>query len=336
MIYFDHASAMEVPPEHYNALRDFGSWAFANQEAGHGAGYRVRRALDEAGERLAMALAGRPMEVLWGDSGSALLYALSLYSWRSVACSGVLHPAAAAAFAKFKNGEPELRVIGHVQGETGELAAMPGPGAPVLVDAVQSAGKLPMLPGAAGYLISGHKFGAPGGAALLCDAGLAKKLKPHFRRLRFEQYAIGRPEPALMLTMTCVLEKMVGAMAENLERVGAVSRLLRQELPGIRLKNGASPTLTIEFERASPWICHAVLPGIDTGVLVRMLSERGVMAASSSACRAEGGAPSEALQALGYRKQDANSGLRLSFSPRNTEEEARRCVEVLRKVVAEY
>ncbi|MGE4563960.1 MAG: hypothetical protein AB7F32_03740 [Victivallaceae bacterium] len=336
MIYFDHASAMAVRPDVYDAFREFGAWAFVNQEAGHEAGYRVRTALDEAGERLAAKLVGRPMTVLWGETGSGLLHALSQYPWRGVECSGVLHPAVKAAFRAFAGAAPELRVIGHVQSETGELAAMPGPGAPVLVDAIQSAGKLPMLPGAAAYLISGHKFGSPGGAALLCEPGLGKKLKEHFHRLRFEHYALGRPEPTAILTMVYALEKMTDAMVANLARVTTINRFLRDNLGKVKLKSGASPILTVDFERASPWICHLVLPGIDTGVLVRMLSGRGVMAASSAACRAEGGAPSEALLALGFPKADARSGLRLSFAPSNTLSEAADFLDLLQSALADY
>lgn len=336
MIYFDHASAMAVSPDTYDAFRDFGGWAFVNQEAGHDAGYRVRTALDQAGERLAAKLTGRPMTVLWGETGSELLHALSQYPWRGVECSGVLHPAVKAAFNAFAGSEPQLRVIGHVQSETGELAVLPGPGAPVLVDAIQSAGKLPMLPGAASYLISGHKFGAPGGAALLCGPGLGKKLKEHFKRLRFERYALGRPEPTVMLTMVYALEKMVDAMAANLAHVGAVNRFLRDRLGAVKLKSGVSPILTVDFERASPWICHFVLPGIDTGVLVRMLAQRGAMVASSSACRAEGGAPSEALLALGFPKADARSGLRLSFAPSNTLAEAADFLDLLQSALVDY
>ena len=336
MIYFDHASAMAVPPEVYDAFRDFGALAFVNQEAGHAAGYRVRTALDAAGETLAAKLAGRPMEVFWGETGSAPLHALSLYPWRGVECAGVLHPAVKAAFRSFAGDESELRVIGHAQSETGELASLPGPGAPVLVDAIQSAGKLPMLPGAAAYLISGHKFGAPGGAALLCEPVLGKKLKAHFKCLRFEQYVTGRPEPTVMLTMVFALERMVDAMAANLAHISRINRFLRENLGTVKLKSGASPVQTIEFERASPWICHLVLPGIDTGVLVRMLADRGAMVASSSACRAEGGAPSEALLALGFPKRDARSGLRLSFAPSNTLAEAAEFLDLLRLTLADY
>ena len=71
-------------------------------------------------------------------------------------------------------------------------------------------------------------------------------------------------------------------------------------------------------------------------VLVRMLSEEGVMASSGSACAAESPDPSPALLALGYKRNDAYSGLRLSFGGALAPEAAGILPAALEKVLQNY
>ena len=71
-------------------------------------------------------------------------------------------------------------------------------------------------------------------------------------------------------------------------------------------------------------------------VLVRMLSELGVMTSSGSACAAESPDPSPALLALGYRRNDAYSGLRLSFGGSPAPDTPDFLLAALEKVLQNY
>jgi len=79
-----------------------------------------------------------------------------------------------------------------------------------------------------------------------------------------------------------------------------------------------------------------MLPGIETGVLVRMLSEAGVLVAAGSACSSESGEPSAALLALGFRRNEAWSGLRVSIGPDTDAKDAEKFIEALRNVLQNW
>ena len=79
-----------------------------------------------------------------------------------------------------------------------------------------------------------------------------------------------------------------------------------------------------------------IVPGHQGGVLVRMLSEEGVMVSSGSACASETDTPSPALTALGFRKKEAWSGLRISFDNSSRPEEVKFLLSSLESVLKKY
>ena len=78
------------------------------------------------------------------------------------------------------------------------------------------------------------------------------------------------------------------------------------------------------------------LPGVETGVLVRMLSEAGIMAAAGSACSSESREPSPALLAIGFRRADAWSGLRVSLGPDSSGGDAEKLIKAVRNVLKNW
>ncbi len=353
MIYFDHAAAMRPDPEILDFYRQKLDDSYANQEAGHGAAYCLRRELEQAASEMAQLLTGRPMLVLWAGSGTELFHALSLLPWQGeLCCTHFEHPALEAALRRSSGTRefftdptglpphPRLIAMHHVQSETGQIADFtPFAGRAgdtlLLADTIQSATKLPLPAEPDLFTVSGHKFGAPGGAALLYDPRL-KAFEKQFHALRHREYALGRPEPALMLTLAHAVRYRHQHHAADLARVTTINELLRRELPSIRLPGGKHPIMTLPPESASPWILHLLLPGMQSAVVVRMLSERGVYVASGSACQAESDRPSPVLTALGYSRSEAYSGMRLSFSGGNTLDEARDFIRIFAETVKSY
>ena len=94
--------------------------------------------------------------------------------------------------------------------------------------------------------------------------------------------------------------------------------------------------MTVPAESAANNILHLLLPGYQSGVLVRMFSAENIMLSAGSACQSETDEPSFILQALNFSKTDAFSGLRLSFSAENTLEEAGQFLLTMDKILRNY
>ena len=202
-----------------------------------------------------------------------------------------------------------------------------------MLDTIQSAGKL-QIPWHAAKLdyifVSGHKIGAPGGAAVLTRN---KAVKENYTKLRQRDYLTGRVEPATILTMVEAVKRRHENMFYNqyLETLNLHLRKLLTEIP-----DKVRPVLTTEFEDASRYIVHCTLPGFQSAIIVRMLSDAGYIVAAGSACAAEAGGPSAALKAMGFNKNDAFSGLRISFSEKNTLGEIESFIQALQKSLLDY
>ncbi|MBR2641932.1 MAG: aminotransferase class V-fold PLP-dependent enzyme [Lentisphaeria bacterium] len=337
MIYFDQAAAVRPSPELLDFYRETAARTFFNQEAAHAFAYHLRKELQEAGNELSLALTGNAMHVFWGTSGTdVLLAAAHLFRQRKgkILLSPMVHPAVEAAFADCGNGgEPILNVFPHAESETGLLSSLPEvpAGCLTLCDAIQSAGKIFPLPEADLMVISGNKLGGMGGGALLFrDETFTRDLA----QLR-TAHRVSRPEPAQCLALAHAAKLAAAKQEENKEKLLEISSFLRCELNGFPLPGGGKIHPTVPAENVSCHILHLLLPGIQTGVLVRMLGERGVACSAGSACAAETTEPSRILCAMGHAK-DAYSGLRLSFGADNTMEEAREFIRILRQVIKEY
>ncbi|MEA4862592.1 MAG: hypothetical protein AB7F40_11230 [Victivallaceae bacterium] len=327
-IYFDNAAAMPPDPRCGEWLAEILRLGPVNQESTHAFGRRTRELLAESESRLLAALcpSWKGGRVIFAPSGSDALNVLPYsYKWNKgrARFSDFEHPAARRA-AERAGGE--LAVYTHVQSELG-LFCVPENGKLVVCDTIQSAGKLelPSLPDI--LTVSGHKLGAPGGAALLVNP--ACKLELDFDAPRHRDYLVGRPEPVQIMLMVRALEEAVRNREENLDAVSALNRFLRDNLP-----RGVMTTLP--FEQASPYILHLRILGRQGAIVARMLSNRGIMTSPSSACQAEAGGPSAALTALGLRGKEAYEGLRLSFSPLNTMAEAEIFLRILTEELTNY
>ncbi len=364
-LYLDQAAAARPAPEVLDFYRTRLDRCYANQEAAHSMGYSLRRELDCAAEKLAVALTGRSgCAVIWGGSGTELIALLAdspAAAGKRVASTALEHPAVGANFRRAASefrlfdvdrtgrisgasraGEPEFLILHHVQSELGviqepERWRSAFPGAALAVDAIQSAGKLP-LPEADFWIVSGHKLGAPGGAALLVAPGCPdrEKFLGWARDRRSRDYRIGRPEPALMLTLAFAAEVAARDREARYEAVKQCNLELRTRLENLPLPGGGRLRFTVPPELASPWILHLMLPGIQAGVLVRMLAERGAMCASGSACASESREPSAALRAIGTGRRDGYSGLRISFGMEPEPETAEKFAQLLPDVLKNY
>ncbi len=370
MLYLDNAAAARPDAEVLDYFRECASRHYVNQEAAHGAARRLRMELTEAGERLSWSVAGRLMSVHWAMSGTELfgfLAAFPLNSSGNVVTSRFEHPALTASLHRVAkevnflnwdverntfdagcvNDKTRLLAVHHVQSETGRIIDVDdlasrlrerSPDALLLADTIQSAGKLPLPESADLLTISGHKLGAPGGAALLINSEwkCLPLMQRALQKMRSDEYLVGRPEPSLLLTLAFAAELRARLRDREQAHVRRVHSAMRSALADLVLPNRKRVVFTVPEEFSSPYILHLRFPGYQGGVLVRMLSEHGIYVSSGSACQAESRNPSPVLLAAGLSREDAYSGVRLSFSAENTPDDAVTLRNALEKVLSLY
>ncbi|MFA7230366.1 MAG: aminotransferase class V-fold PLP-dependent enzyme [Victivallaceae bacterium] len=372
-IYFDNAAAAMPDSNVLSFFSNAAADNFANQEATHQLAYDVRQKLLNAAKILSKTLTGHDdHHVFWSNSGTDVFNTLSSvkqFSRGNIVTTELEHPALLAALkrsgaelrlAKTENGlislasltelldeKTVLMAVHHVQSETGIIQPLAeigrivkenSPQALFMSDTIQSAGKLP-LPWQEAQLdiipVSGHKLGAPGGAALVIRKYLTE-LNACLKSCRSEQYLTGRPEPAQMLTLAYAVEIAGKQMQASAAKAADIKKHIREELEKISLRGGKKIIFTSPPENSSPYILHFLIPGYQGAVLARMLSEQNIYFSSGSACQAESNKPSPALTAMGYGKSDAYSGIRLSFWQNNTLDQAKLFVDAFKQALKDY
>jgi cysteine desulfurase len=210
----------------------------------------------------------------------------------------------------------------------------------VLADAVQFAGlydypvKDAFLPDM--LLVSGAKLGANSGAALLFTGRNGSVAASALEALRKKEHWLPRVNIVEAAALVKAVEVVNQQRSNKWQIIGQINDFLRTELRDMLLPNGKKLILTVPGEYAAKNILHMILPGYQSGVLVRMFGQRGIMLSAGSACAAESAEPSAVLSALNYSKSDSYSGLRLSFSGSNTVEEAAVFVQTLRELLQNY
>ncbi len=369
-VYLDQAAAARPAPEAIDFYMACIRENFANQEAAHSLGHAARQKLDQAAEELSRALTGEPgWTVLWGGCGTELfhLFAESPAAAGKIAVSSKLeHPALTAALRRTAKEirmvkpdpagrippdalpEGDVLALHQVQSELGTIqpvAALAAefrrrsPEGIVFIDAIQGAAKLPFPRAADVVAVSGRKFGAPGGgAALLIRPAFrgGKQLTQFARRWRHELYRGCRPEVPALLAMAYAARLRAAEREGAARRIAELNAAVRRALENLPLHGGGKIRCTVPPELASPYLLHLFLPGLQSGVLVRMLSAAGVMTAAGSACASESPDPSAALRAIGFDRNDAYSGLRIGFGFDSTPEEAKKLVEALKDALKNY
>jgi cysteine desulfurase len=375
-IYLDNAAAAAPQQPTIDFFTQAALNCYANQEAIHQQAYLIRQKLEIAAKELASALTGdASAQVVWGSSGTDLFNLLShapLLSKGNIVISAE-HPALQAALKRtgaelrmvpLLNGKTDLTALSsmadrntvlvaihHVQSETGIVQDLSGirkvtnecaPQALFFSDTIQSAAKMPIPWVDAGLdiiSVSGHKLGAPGGAALILRNGkdsVRKNLAEFFATSRSREYLAGRPDPAIALTLAHCVKTCAADAAKVLSAIQTMNLQLRERLVHIKLTGRSKIRFTVPPEDASPFILHLTLPGYEGAVLVRMLAERGFSISPGSACSAESNLPSPVLTAMGYNKKDAFSALRISFWRNNTPEEISSFADALESVIKDY
>jgi cysteine desulfurase len=218
---------------------------------------------------------------------------------------------------------------------------------PLMCDAAQAWGKVPLhLPstGASVAVVSGHKIGAPLGAAALWCAPEAPPIEPLLRGGGQERGRRAGTELTPALVGMGVAAARIGERLEAMREVRALRESLEARLSahpalrvmgaGVDLEEGGAPRAPHE---AWQWRAHARLPNTlmlrsltaEGDLLLQALDLAGFCVSSGSACASGALEPSAALLALGYTPAEARRGLRVSLGPHTPVEGIWRFAEVL-------
>lgn len=372
-IYLDHAATTAVRQEVLDAMLPFFTEHFGNPMSVHSFGREVTKAVEASRETIANCLGAEPKEIMFTSSGTeADNWAIRGFAQAnskngqhiitsSIEHHAVLHtceqlekegfevtylPVDSEGFVDPKNLEEAIRPdtilvsIMHANNEIGTIQPIEELGTicrdkkvAFHVDAVQSAGVLPInlkeLP-VDMLSLSAHKFYGPKGiAALYVKKGT--RIKPIIygggqeRGLR-----AGTHNHAAIVGMAKALELAISEQEEYAKKITDLRDMLidgiLEKIPHTRL-NGP------RGDKRLPNNVNVSIQYIEGEGILLHLDMLGIAASSGSACTSGSLDPSHVLLAIGLSHEIAHGSLRLSLGRENTEEEIKRVLEVLPKIV---
>ncbi len=326
-IYLDHAATTPMVPAAIAAMVE-AAGVVGNPASVH-AGGRAANAIVERARDVVAAFAGcAPDRVVFTSGGTeALALAINGSGMARCIASATEHSAVLAArdaiiapvdrngiidlaaLAALLIGPPALVAVQHANNETGviqpiaEVAALVAAhNGLLLVDAVQSAGKLP-LPDADFIAISAHKLGGPPGvgALIMRDPGLLLAVQ----RGGGQERGLRGGTPNLP-----GIAGFAAALAESRDwaAVAGLRNRLESRLSAI-VHGAAAPRL--------PNITSLGLPGVRAGTQVMALDLAGFMVSAGAACSSGKVAASHVLAAMGVGAA-AGEAIRVSLGPQTT------------------
>jgi len=358
-VYFDHNATTALKPVVLEAMLPWLSQQFGNASSRHEHGRAARRAVDEARNKVAVALGAHPTEIVFTSGGSE---ANNLFIKGAAAClkpgllavSAIEHPCVikpaeqlvrrgwrlhklavdadgrvdASEYQSVLQQSPKLISVMLANNETGviqDVAALAAEarrvGACFHTDAVQAVGKI---------AVDFRALNAAGVQAMSVSA-----------------HKIGGPKgvAALVLDKRVELEPLIAGgghergLRSGTENVAAIvgfgvacelavqgldgkrSRLLAQRA---RLEQGLSAmgaTLFGVVAERLPNTLYFALADIDGETLVGMLDRAGYAVASGAACSSANPEPSHVLRAMGVAPELARGAVRVSLGDGNTAEQ---------------
>ncbi|MDN5839794.1 cysteine desulfurase family protein [Corynebacterium casei] len=369
MSYFDYAATQPMRQSAIDAW--VAASGMLNAGAQYTSGRKSRSVLDDARETVAELLGCEPIEVVFTASGTeadniaiqGLFHASTNEAGAGrIISSPIEHSAVRDTVARLEEqhgATVDLMPVardGHISdltaldtpaavatsmwanNETGAIqpvedivARAAAAGTPVHVDAVQVVGKLPInfhKLGAATLAASAHKFGGPRGIGLL----LAKRT-PAPRPLMFgggQERGIrpGTNDVAGASGLAAALKESIAQLEQESNHI----RGLRDELRD-GIVNSIDDVVVNTTEPSLDSHLHVSFPGTDGDSLIMLLDQRGIEAATGSACHAGVNRMSHVLEAMGVSDDQGRGSLRFTLGRLTTKEDVKQLLAVLPEVI---
>jgi cysteine desulfurase len=234
------------------------------------------------------------------------------------------HPGGRPVVAALQSANHE---VGTVQPVDAVGAAAAERGVPLLVDAAQSAGRMP-LPGSWSVLAaSAHKWGGPAGVGVLAVRKGTRWRSPSPADEREAGRVAGFEDVPAIVAAAAALEAVTAEAAEEGARLHALVERLRAEVPRVvpDVQVVGHPTLRL------PHLMTFSLLYVDGEAVVTELDRAGFAVSSGSSCTASTLTPSHVLAAMGVL---THGNVRVSLARGTAAEEVERFLGVLPALVA--
>lgn len=368
-IYLDNNATTPIHPDVLPVVLETSQSAFANPGSQHGFGRTARNVLEDSRDQIATILGAHPSELIFTSGGTeslnAAVYGFTLGQKGAIAFTAGEHPAMLAACEKSRQAGlklctidvdsdgriiadhlsnlpwDQLKLVGVIlaHNETGVIQDLKPLASlcqqhrvPLLVDAVQAVGKIPVNfheLGATALAFGAHKFHGPRGVGgLLVRRGVP--LPPFLEGGHQESgRRAGTEAVPLIAGMAKALQLFHddsdSIIASIAKRLDSLQSHLIAEFPeaivhsknAIRLHN----TLNIAF------------PGIHAEALLVNLDLAGIACSLGTTCASGSAEATPALLAMGCDKETAKSSIRLSLSQFTTDEEIESACEIITRVI---
>ena len=369
MIYLDNNATTRPLPEVVAAVSDGLTDLWGNPSSQHGPGQEAASAVQVARTRLSR-LVGAPSERIAFTSGATESNEGVLRHYRSAGyaliSSEAEHPSLTGSYRleapdrihfvpidrsgrwnierlnELLASSPALVAVAWANGETGVLqdieaicACAARTGAPVLLDASQAVGRLPVdfdTLGISYLTLSGHKFHAPKGVGALIQSQAVPH--PIVLQLGGEQEAglRGGTEnvPGIVGLGTASdlrFQSLTAAITHLRSLRDRFEAMLTERIPDAWINGADAPRV--------PNTANVTFPGVDGMALVARLETRGIICSQISACSSASPEPSPTLTAMGLTRSEAFASTRFAFAVDNHEREVETAVQALVEEVAD-
>jgi cysteine desulfurase len=371
-VYLDHNATTPLDPRARKAMLPWLGERHGNPSSIHGFGKAAREAIEEARAKVAALVGGRPQQVVFTSSGTEANNAVIFHCARRMGrrghmvISAIEHPSVREAAVRLAEEGVEVTwvpatyagmvaaedMIGALRPDTrlvalmlanNELGTLQPVGTvaaacrkrrvPIICDAVQAAGKIPVDAPALGvdYLaFASHKINGPLGAAAVWIR----------QGVELSGYHVGGSQERGRRAGTENVSAIVGfgeaaavAREELGQRFSFLAALrdrfeaeLTKRVPGAVAHYQESPRL--------PNTSHVAFPGLLAKSLLTRLDAAGFAVSIASACSSGSLEPSRTLLAAGISGEEALASLRVSFGVTNRPEELDAFLEALAREVA--
>ncbi len=371
VIYLDNNSTTRTDDAVIAAMQPYWQNEYGNPSSLHLLGQSARHAVERAREQVAAFVGARPRDIVFTSGGTeadnlAILGAIDANTARRrIVTTGVEHVAVfSLCEALAKRGHPvtfvsvdsdgrldlekfadaltpdtSVAAVMHANNETGVLFPIEDcariaadKGVPLHVDAVQSAGKVPVNVGSwpvTTLAISAHKFHGPKGAGALYVSPRAKLRNQLVGGHQERDLRPGTENTPAIIGMGLAAELAMQSAIEGWDSVATLrdgfEREICRRVNFARVIGGAQPRIANTTNIA--------FVGLEAEAILIGLSQRGVCASSGSACSSGSLEPSHVLRAMGLDPDIAKGAIRFSLSKLTTEEEIDEALEIVTQVV---
>jgi len=373
MAYLDNNATTPLHPRAREAMLPWLGEMHGNPSSIHRFGQAARNAVEEAREKVAVLLGARAPEVVFTASGTeannAVLFDIAgrAESPGHLVISAVEHPSIREAAVRLAGAgwevtrvspgadgivpaaemidalRPDTRLaalmlanneLGTLQPVAALAAACRERGIPILCDAVQAVGKIPVDVDELGVdflTVGAHKFHGPlGAAALWIRKGV--EIEPYLvgggqeRRRR-----AGTENVAALAGFGAAVAAATDELADRRTFLAGLRDRFETELPrrvpGAIVHCAGSPRL--------PNTSHIAIPDVEGESLLIRLDVAGFAVSTGSACSSGTVEPSKTLLAMGLSRDEALSSLRVSFGMMNRPEDVDLFLDALAREAAE-